>query len=311
MYARQQMAQTIREPAYTALLVDSMDRYPDGFPDSTDNVTSSSQWKLNSNNYALNGYFTRIALTQVQFAWTLPTIITDYNDTLSFTNASGTFTVTIPQGFYGSPNLGTTITDLMNAAAGTTLITASSVGGAGNIILTTSDNTLTFTAPSTFNGSSLGKFYQTSGLLPNTTPTDDGSGNFYFYNSPPTMLATRFIDITSKYLTKFQRVKDTTTLLVNNSQNILARVYAFANGGSINYSWPPSSGYDGSGNPIWVKATPFVVSQDFNQPKQLSWNPEEAISNFDIALYDEYGQLVPWDPSTQVEYQFTLLCSET
>ena len=311
MESRQQMAQTIRQPAYTALMVDSMDRYPQGFPDSIDHVTSSSQWQLNANNYALNGYFTRVALTQVQFVWSLPTIIAGYNDSLSFTNASGSYSATIPQGFYSCSMLSNAIAGAVNAAAGSTLLTSSTVGDGGNLIFTTASSNFLFDAPHTYGTSAEGRFFQTSGILPNYPMTPNSSGTIYtLTNAPPSLLPTRYIDITSKYLTKFQRVKDTTTLIVNNSQNILARVYAFASGGSIAYPFPPSSA-DASGNIIWTAPRPFVINQEFTNAKQLHWNPEEAISNFDITLYDEYGSLVPWTPQIGSEYQFTLLCSET
>ena len=64
-----------RPPSFASMLVDSTDRYPRGYPDDATGVTVSSNWKLNNQNAALYGYFTRLAVTQVQLQYNLPTIV--------------------------------------------------------------------------------------------------------------------------------------------------------------------------------------------------------------------------------------------
>ena len=311
------MAQTIRQPSFTSLLIDSMDRYPDGYPSGTSVVTSSSKWTLQNKNYVLNGYFTRLALTSVQMFWTLPTIITGYNDQIELTKYSAsppygpvaTYVATIPQGWYNPASLAGAIFTQLNAVVGN-IFTTTTTKPLGNITIIGSA-AFSLDAANTSN-SRAGRFYQTSGLIPtgplgsNTVVTTTGG--------PPTLLPTRYIDITSSYLTKFQRVKDASTLPTGSTQNILGRVYAFA--GNTSAIWPPSTQTQG-GPPTYTTTytfttpTPFVVSQDFTTPKQIAWDPEEVVSNFDITLLDEYGTEIPWDPSFGLEYQISMLASET
>jgi hypothetical protein len=197
-------AQTIRQPSYTALLVDSMDRYPNGYPTSSAELSSSSSWQLQSQQYLLNGYFNRIALTQIQFFWNLPTIITGYNDEIGIEVDDTATIYNIPQGYY-SP------TTLAAAIASATGLTA--VSDPNNGIITLSDaNPFTLLGPSSLAGHTLpvGRFLQTSGLVAGLA---GGSGPYTLAPGiVPTMLPTRYIDITSRYLTKFQRVKDTNNM---------------------------------------------------------------------------------------------------
>jgi hypothetical protein len=61
-------------------------------------------------------------------------------------------------------------------------------------------------------------------------------------------------------------------------------------------------------------ARPFVMTIDYNTPKQIKWSPEEALGNFDIQLRDEYGGLVPFDTVSGAggcEYCLTCLASES
>ena len=297
--------QTIRQPSFTALFVDSMDRYANGFPNDTAELSSSSQWTLQSRQYVLNGYFNRIALTQIQFFWNLPTIITGYNDTIAVGNADSTAIldyIIIPQGWYVCDELASIISGLFGAIVSGGTVTANPSTGA-----------LTFSAPTGFsilppvysglNGGSTvyGRTYQTTGIIPGN---GDLVGDVYILiGSIPTMLPTRYIDVGSKYLTKNQKVKDSSTLISGQTTNILARVYAFAP--STRTYFPPSA------NSGAVRDTPFVVSIDYGTGKQLEWNDTEIISNFDVTLTDEYGSLVPWSRDYGCEYAFTLTASET
>jgi hypothetical protein len=282
--------QTIRQPSFTALLVDSMDRYSTGFPADTNQQTTSSQWVLQSAQYVLNGYFTRLSVTQLQFFWNLPTIVTGYNDTINFDSGS----VIIPQGWYICDSLASTIQTQF-----------SSLYEGGTCVADPITGVLTFSASVPFSISPassllLGRTYQTTGIIPGAST---GTGPYTQSGTVPTMLTTRFINIESKYLTKFQRVKDSSTLTAGQSTNILCRIYAFAP--ATRTPWPPTaqSGLDVD--------TPFVLSIDYSYPKLVAWDPTESVSNFDLTLTDEYGTLVPWAPAYGCEYQLTITASET
>jgi hypothetical protein len=279
-----------------------MDRYPKGYPGDTSQLTSSSQWTLQSRQYVLNGYFHRLALTQIQFFYNLPTIVTGYNDTIAIGSADGTTLlgyITIPQGWYTCDTLAAAISTLFDAIVTGGTVTANANTGA-----------LTFTAPTDFsilppdsalvNGYQevLGRSYQTTGIIPGIA-----TGSYTLSGTIPTMLPTRFIDISSPYLTKHQRVKDSSTLISGQISNILCRVYIFPP--FTRTPWPPTanSGLDVD--------TPTCISLDFGSGKQLAWAEDEIISNFSITVTDEYGSLLPWAPEYGCEYSFVLTASET
>jgi hypothetical protein len=312
MKARRQEVQTIRHPSSSALLIDSLDRYSTGFPFNVNSLISSSQWTLQKPNYVLNGYFTRVALTQVQFFWNLPTIITGYNDQMQITTDGNTYTITLDQGFYNANQIADAIITELNALGTGTTFTAPAITAPPCSIIINGDDSFTIEQPS-HSASRVGRFYQTAGFIPQSSVLVSG---VHTIGTPAiaTLLPTRFVDITSHYLTKFQRVKDASTLSSGDSQNILSRVYAFS--GMSDTTWPPVTTTTLSTSPYtttwnWDVPAPFVVVQDYTSPKNIAWSPDEAISNFDIVLLDEYGQILPWSPTTGVEYQITLLASET
>jgi hypothetical protein len=294
--------QVIRQPSFTGLYVDSMDRYAKGYPSDTSQLTSSSQWTLQSRQYVLNGYFHRLALTQIQFFYNLPTIITGYNDTVAIGSDDGTSLlgyITIPQGWYTCDTLASTLSTLFDV-----IVTGGTVAANPNT------GALTFTAPTDFSilppdsalvtsySQVIAQTYQTTGIIPG-----GATGSYSISGTIPTMLPTRFVDVGSKYLTKSQRVKDASTLITGQTTNILCRVYIFPP--FTRTPWPPTtnSGVDVD--------TPTCISLDFGSGKQLAWNEDEIISNFDIFLTDEYGSLLPWSPDYGCEYSFVLTASET
>jgi hypothetical protein len=297
--------QTIRQPSFTSLFVDSMDRYANGFPYDTSQLSSSSQWTLQSRQYVLNGYFNRIALTQIQFFWNLPTIITDYNNSIAIGSADGTSLlgyITIPQGWYTCDSLALDLSTLFDAIITGGTVSADPHSGAFTFTAPTQFSILPPNFPNLTGGINLyGRTYQTTGIIPGIAPAV--GGDFALTGIIPTMLPTRYIDVGSRYLTKFQKCKDQSTLISGQITNILARVYAFAPFTRTHF--PPSTN---SGQEL---DTPVVLCIDYGTGKQLDWGDDEVISNFDITLTDEYGGIVPWTPQIGCEYAFTLSASET
>jgi len=112
------------------------------------------------------------------------------------------------------------------------------------------------------------------------------------------MRFTRWIDVCSLNLTKFQRVKDSTTLPADTYTTTIARLYLT----------PP-------GNPpveaSTVAGVPVIWTVDFQTPKYIKWDVKEVLSNFDLQLRDEFGNLLWWSPQFGCEYQFTILASES
>jgi hypothetical protein len=296
---RTHAATTIRQPAYAELLIDSMDRFKNGFPDQSDDVPTSSKWTTQLNNYVLNGYFYRLAVTQIQFQWNLPTIIPDYNDNFEIVIDTGTdagpHIIELTADVYYTPTeLAAEIQSKLQTeapASGFTCVFAEGVFQ----ITATEDWNMSGTAEDIIQN----RCRLTLGFL---ASVGIDSGDTY-YGMVPTMLPTRFIDIHSAYISKFQDVKDSSTSQNLNWQNKIARVYAC----------PPSNRIEISANGGF--ANPYVMTIDYATPKQIMWNPDEALNNFTLELRDEFGQYVPYKVDGTFgygcEYAMTLLASET
>jgi len=311
MQGRRQAVQTIRLPSSSALLIDSMDRYATGFPTSPAGLISSSAWTLQKQYYVLSGYFNRIALTQVQFFWNLPTIITGYNDQFDIDYNDVKYFATLPQGWYNANQIGATLVSLLNGVIPGAPFSYLITDPPGCIQLISNSKPFTIIVPSS-SSTRTGRFYQTAGFIPQDSVALAEDNNVTQTLGAPTLLPTRYVDITSHYLTKFQRVKDASTLATGDTQNILSRIFAFS--GFSDTTWPPVTiTLDDKGASVYTYGVPssFVVVQDYTSPKNIAWNPDESISNFDILLLDEYGQQLPWTPQIGCEYQITLLASET
>lgn len=277
---------TIRQPSFAALLIDSMDRYPSGYPQTV--ATTSSQWTLQDRGYVLHGMFERLSVNSCQFFWNLPTIISGFNDTFVLTVGATTATFTVAEGWYSPTTLATAMQASIIAAGGPWV--GFTVAYTNYNIKISNAAAFSVVSPGTES-----ELYETAGILPGAAT---GAGPYLSRATIPTMLPTRYIDICSSYLTKFQRVKDKSTLPNGSVSNILARVYAFPSWNST--PWPVDS-----------VTGPHVLRDDFNTPKILKWSPDESLTNFDITLYDEYGRQLPWKEEWGCEYQIGLSASET
>jgi hypothetical protein len=336
------------------MLVDSTDRYPNGYPTNQVNasgnlvpgVTSSSNWKLNNPNAALYGYFTRLAVTQVQLQYNLPTIVSTDNQTSGKGNSvfyvsqnakdpsgvpSATSSIvdisTISGGWYDYNTLATAIASALNNAtpALTGTFTCEYLPQTGGFLIGNVTNDFYILSPDDCanipGGAATAAEVISIARCLNTLGLTSSSGfplAAEVSGTAPSMLYTEYIDIVSRYLTKYQRAKDFTTLKNPTKTSILIRVFMT----------PPNTTSrpvqtlttDGSGvitvttqSPF---AQPFTICVDPNQPKFMSWSPDEAIANFDLQLLDSLGIELPFSETvagygSQCEYQLTLLASES
>jgi len=295
---------TIRLPAYAELLIDSLDRFTNGFPDvGTLDVPTSSRWTTRINNYVLNGYFTRLAVTQIQFQWNLPTIIPGYNDFFEIDVETGPDTgplvITLTGDVYYTPTeLAAEIEDQLQAAASGSGFTCVFSEGVFKIEATEAWQIINISG----NEGDLTplRCRMTLGFLADASLAASDS----YYGTVPTMLPTRYIDIISAYIAKFQDVKDSSTSQTLNWQNKIARVYAV----------PPSNRIEIAAD-AGPSKNPYIMTIDFATPKQIMWSPDEALNNFTLELRDEFGQYVPYKVDGTngygCEYCMTMLASET
>jgi len=95
----------IRQPSTANLMVDSQNRATIDLSGNVEYGTPANFY-INKRQSILNGYFTRIGVTEVVLEWFQPNVNNEedengfYSNQFAITDASGTHAITIPVGFY-------------------------------------------------------------------------------------------------------------------------------------------------------------------------------------------------------------------
>lgn len=298
-----------RPPASAQLSINSIDRYASAqypvaqyFPllATTANQPTASDFRVSLQRPLLTGYFTRLAVSQVQLNWNLYTIIEGVNDTLVITDVSNaeTFEVGLVAGFYNFYSLAAQIQTQVIAQATTPMpaFTCTFNPVTQSFTFATNEAGRTIRLVSTGQPSNVLKLNVMLGIsrvnetLPLATQITGVARLNY----------TTYIDIISSKLTQYMRVKDSETSFQPDT-SVLCRVYLT----------PPNQRIvtDPSGNNIG--SGPFTLVWDPNTPKHIKWEPNQYIYDFDIKVVDEFGDVLPWSAKRNFEFQMTLLASET
>jgi hypothetical protein len=296
---------TVSRPHSSAnLFISSTDRYTDViqrviFP------TTASDWALPTSKYALLGYFERLAVTQIQMQWNVPTIIAGKNDVINVVvyppgGGSVYLVYTITPGFYSGDELAAEVQQGLRAATGylgpmTLTVTYRAdnsfriIVAAGYSIELTSATLL----PTEIDANQ--KLLITMGFIGGTVSGDAIQG------SSAQMLYTRWIDIVSDEMGKYQKVKDTNSFPSKTTTNVIARIYATPPNVLINNLQPGQ-----------LFSTPWIMTIDYNTPKYINYIPEQGgLANLNFQLIDEYGEPLFWSSEYPTEYQLTVLASES
>ena len=304
----------IRPPAIAELEIDSLDRYAktlDGAFNRLLTPSSSSSILFPAQQSLLSGYFTRIACSEFQLMWRTPTI-NPYNNRFTVSEFAGgvpiPYQITMPIGFYDLSGLATTMVAQLNAVNNrwkAELLTTTNTQEPFIRITNTANNPwgFDFAAPvSNQANKPIFKFYDTVGITSvNFVPPDPAvpTAVFQDFGITAPLVYTPYVDLVSDRLAKFAKVKDGMTRQYQGQTNVLARIYL-----------TPFNTHQ-----RFIGDHPLTLAIDYTTPKYIRWNPEEYINDFDLTLYDQYGDLLWCDPINypqyMTEYQFTLQASET
>jgi hypothetical protein len=297
----------IRMPSTALLGVSSADRYPDNLTRQLSGTSPFNILLTSKQNY-LNGFFTRIALTEVRLPWYMQTI-TARNNKINLVYRVGlalpvTFTITINAGWY---------TPLTLAAELQRAIRAPVISGGANkpsftVVYNASPNPFIFFGATNVVGDTF--YFETEDALPNN---QNSTGLYEMMNwsypggfqtvqgsGIPTMLSTEFVDIVSSSLTYAQDVKDGDT---EQARDVVARIYLAKDGVDT--------------DPSLLGSAPFVVYRQFQTPKQIKWDSNLPIGQLQFQFYDDkgflldsgFGPAVGYDESLG-DWSLTLLVSE-
>jgi hypothetical protein len=319
-----------RPPAVAVLTIDSRDRVQiDPATGYRIDTTTPYQILINKQQSVMNGFFTRIGLTEVNMQYNSPNVIDEgpqKNNTLLFEQgaALGASTVvasrriTVPGKFYTPNELADTIQDLLNAGAGT-------FGGtAWGVVYLEDSNSFSLTSddvniPFRIRPENIGFNDDLCNLMglsyPSPLFTKDLIGSY------ASMQYTPYFDIVSDNLTKKQNVRDNGTSFLT-GQNLLARVYLTVEGTNILRERSPALEPQLSETNI-LGCRPFTLYRQYQTPKQIYWDAQEFINVIDLRLIDYKGRTLYSKPQfTQgtsevqfcgeaAQFQLTLQVTET
>jgi len=296
-YVPSEKATPIRMPSTANLMIDSQDRIRPTFVD-------AGNFRITKNQAILNGFFTRVATTEVVVEWTIPNIATAYSNETFEVDVSGTsYFAVLPDGFYTVAQALDTIVALLNI----------------------DQNTYTFSVVNTGPFPVIKCVVKIGGADQNFTILEsalsqqlgfeiDTLGNNFIpgRNNPVDLRWWRYIDFVSNDLTYTQDVKDGATN--DNEKNVLCRFY-------LCYDSPPQN--DKYGFPILFGYQCTTLRRIFSPPKQIKWEPNLPVGNLSFEVYgsgggnyplavNEYVLLVPLNipPSTGWNWLMTLQVSE-
>ena len=254
-------ATTIRQPSTANLMIDSFDR----------ETPNPWNFQITKNQALQNGFFSRIATTEVVLEWGNPNISAELQNTLISIDISGTgantFVGTVPitlgTGFYTVAQALERWCSQLNDLSGTTgtgfrplvyfgLPGVASTGGVWRI-----------TAPGTLLALQLGLPYFTT----------DTFAPAHFLGTPD-LRPYRYLDFTSSQLTYNQDLKDNSTALIE--RDVLCRWY---------FAWDTPPELDTLGVPILMGYVPFKARRLYNPPKQIKWDPTQPLGNLSFEVF--------------------------
>ena len=277
---------TFRPSATANLMIDSEDR-PAIFVTPWD-------FQITKRESILNGFFNRIATTEVVLDWCDPNISAALqNDTLVFDLSGsgantyvGSVTVTVPTGMYTVETLIDTIVDDLNTKTGTTGITFTAAQFNNQQVYFDASGGKVTNIPNS-------KLAAQLDLQP-TGPDDD-----YVVEFCADIRPYRYIDFICLDLTYAQYLKDSSTQ--KQPRDVLCRWY---------FADDSPEALDGYGYPILQGYKTFCRRRIFNPPKYIRWDNNLPIGNLRFQVVDDAGNYLADNAISTSSWLMTLQVSE-
>ena len=299
-------------PSSTALFtVNSADRYAGNNIRRQIGVqTSPYDFTIRKNESLLNGFFTRMGITEISFPMTLPNV------------DGSTSRMAILYTVSGSPEASSIFTPAFG------FYTPSEIAAALQVKIRSLDASFS-TATVTYGANSLPQFIVTmpAGATVSFAPIATTAGLPFPYDQNQIQLYDMFgftlanalaqqavvvgnftffqkyqyLDIVSTLLTGNQNLKDSTTSPVD--RNILCRLYVdYEN----SYNVPPS-------DPLFAPAgtTPITLYRKFPIPKFVQCDVKQPVGQLNFQVFDQDGFIIKSDPQFQdMDWKMSMLVSE-
>lgn len=294
---------TARTPAIQYLTLNSKDR----FQTSTLGQSADQPWnqfRLQRPQNIMNAYATRIGVSEVRFPYYIPNVnannnvlyITAFNSALTLS----TFKITVNPGFYNGTTLATALNSIINNST-TYGFYQVWIGPPATPFNPATIPVFSFTTTSQFqyNPSGGGAGSALYAFPPSNIGTEEEYNNnpslcnlmgfayqqvtepFAEQSTPAfsgritTMTYTDYIDIVSEKFNQHASARDGSSDGASN-RSLICRLYLSPENGTM---------YD--------PGLPFTIYRQFKNPKMVEWDKMASVDWLDIALYDEYGELLP------------------
>lgn len=328
----------IRPPAVALLTIDSRDRVViDSATGYRIDTTTPNQIYINRQQSLVQGFFTRLGLTELNMEWNVPNVIDNgpcKNNTLLLESGAtpglgvvtGSYRIIINGGFYTPNELAAQITENLNSA---------SAFGSASWLCSYAERDLLNNC-NVFNivcnpaAPAPAVYFR---IRPENFSSNDDLCNLMGFSYPPrefsisitgsfsSMLYTPYFDIVSTNITKKQNVRDNSTNAIT-GQNLLTRVYLSQN--DITTQRERTNPLLGPTDCNIVGTRPFTLYRQYALPKQIYWDTKEFIGVIDLRLVDYKGRTLysspetPFNPLTEFgfcanasNYQLTIQVTET
>ena len=276
-FVPREKATAIREPSTANLLIDSIDR----------TIGSAAEFTITKKNSLMNGFFTRMAVSEVVLDWAVPNIALEYgNNSFSVELETGPVQYTVPliNGNYTIAQILNQIVAALNTAVGSAFF---SITGS---VTTTGYASLTGT----------GNFEILASTLATQLGMITGQQAIGHPIQTPAVLPVTYLDFACDQLTYNQSLKDETTNEV--ATNVLYRWVM---------AWDGPSPVDSLGYPIYQGYQPFRARRILPFPKQVRWESNMPLGQLAFRVIDSTGEIVFIDfPQSQMEWNMCLLVSE-
>jgi hypothetical protein len=258
-YVPIEKAMAIRQPSTANLMLDSFDR----------TTGSAGNFSIQRNASIMNGFFTRIATTEVVLEWDLPNITANLNDTFKATIGVTEYTIVLPEGFYTLAQCLDNIVVALNAKAGISGVYTFAISQVGGNLYLTCVLFGTST-PQSYVLETNTTLIQQLGLRINLASASKQIGLV----KQPDIRSYRYLDFVSNQLTYAQDLKDSSTAVGN--RDVLCRWYL---------AWDNPPTLDKYGLPILQGYTQFQQRRLFNPAKQIRWEPNLPIGNLSFQVF--------------------------
>jgi hypothetical protein len=291
---------TSRLSSTAILAIDSEDRFRD-YDESRDNTSMNRNpynFSISRNASLLNGFFTRLGVTEIVFPWVIPNINRfTYLMNIEYDIGAGPVddVIELDEGFYTPSMIASAIQAKVRALAPAAGVLWSFVitYGVQTIGLTTTVQrpifeyntvaagvTVAFSpisATGVFTDRRRKQLFDILGFTAANEVLEPGENGGDTYCQ-----STRYVDIVCSQLTNNQALKDSMSQVV--ARDVLARVYVGDAQGVQSTVLPSSSTFCPPG------CMPTTIYKNYSQPKQIQWIPNQPVSGFlQFEVYDDAG----------------------